>query len=84
MEEPHSPKSNEMAECPFQPQQPLVCDTFKNFEGLSRVVPKDGNGVEMPRGISLHTVPKAVSYQFEWRFMIVPIVGQTASIVGAK
>merc|ERR1712050_204158 len=37
MEEPHSLKSNEMAECSFQPQQPLVCDSFKNCEGLSRV-----------------------------------------------
>merc|ERR1711943_27849 len=37
MEDPHSLKSNEMAECSFQPQQPLVCDTFKNCEGLSRV-----------------------------------------------
>merc|ERR1711971_779607 len=29
-EAPHSLKSNEMAECSFQPQQPLVCDSFKN------------------------------------------------------
>merc|ERR1712141_419992 len=34
MEEPHSLKSNEMAQCSFAPQQPLVCDTFKNCEGL--------------------------------------------------
>ena len=27
MEEPHSMKSNEMAECTFTPQQPLVVDT---------------------------------------------------------
>merc|ERR1711972_61184 len=47
MEEPHSLKSNEMAECSFQPQQPLVCDTFKNCEGLSRVAFMDGNGVVM-------------------------------------
>ena len=26
-------KSNEMAECVFEPQQPLVADTFKNCEG---------------------------------------------------
>ncbi len=45
MEDPHSLKSNEMAECSFQPQQPLVCDTFKNCEGLSRVAFMDGNGV---------------------------------------
>merc|ERR1711972_1104859 len=47
MEEPHSLKSNEMAECKFQPQQPLVCDSFKNCEGLSRVAFMDGNGVVM-------------------------------------
>merc|ERR1712232_1257212 len=29
MEDPHSLKSSEMAECSFQPQQPLVCDSFK-------------------------------------------------------
>merc|ERR1711945_45949 len=47
MENPHSLKSNEMAECSFQPQQPLVCDSFKNCEGLSRVAFMDGNGVVM-------------------------------------
>jgi len=47
MEEPHSLKSNEMAECMFEPQQPLVCDSFKNCEGLSRVAFMDGNGVVM-------------------------------------
>merc|ERR1712144_54957 len=47
MEEPHSLKSNEMAQCSFAPQQPLVCDTFKNCEGLSRVAFMDGNGVVM-------------------------------------
>merc|ERR1711877_98502 len=47
MEDPHSLKSNEMAECSFQPQQPFVCDTFKNCEGLSRVAFMDGNGVVM-------------------------------------
>merc|ERR1711924_559239 len=50
MEDPHSLKSNEMAECAFQPQQPLVCDTFKNCEGLSRVAFMDGNGVVMLGG----------------------------------
>merc|ERR1712094_10119 len=29
MEDPHSLKSNEMAKCTFEPQQPLVCATFK-------------------------------------------------------
>merc|ERR1711967_23576 len=47
MEDPHSLKSNEMAQCSFQPQQPLVCDSFKNCEGLSRVAFMDGNGVVM-------------------------------------
>jgi len=47
MEDPHALKSNEMAECSFQPQQPLVADTFKNCEGLSRVAFMDGNGVVM-------------------------------------
>merc|ERR1719181_1810977 len=46
-EEPHALKSNEMAQCSFQPQQPLVCDTFKNCEGLSRVAFMDGNGCVM-------------------------------------
>merc|ERR1711998_161751 len=47
MEEPHSMKSNEMAEVTFTPQQPLVVDTFKNCEGLSRIAFLDGNGVVM-------------------------------------
>merc|ERR1739838_1079644 len=38
MEDPHSLKSNEMAQVSFQPQQPLVCDTFKNCE-VSHVLP---------------------------------------------
>merc|ERR1712107_253170 len=46
-DEPHALKSNEMAQCSFQPQQPLVCDTFKNCEGLSHVAFMDGNGVVM-------------------------------------
>merc|ERR1712146_272446 len=37
MESPHSLKSNEIAECIFRPQQPLVVDSFKNCEGLSRI-----------------------------------------------
>merc|ERR1712217_68474 len=47
MEDPHALKPNEMAECSFIPQQPLVCDTFKNCEGMSRVAFMDGNGVVM-------------------------------------
>merc|ERR1711881_372897 len=47
MEDPHSLKSNEMAECTFVPQQPLVCDSFKHCEGLSRIAFMDGNGCVM-------------------------------------
>merc|ERR1712087_831622 len=47
LEEPHSLKSNEMAQCTFEPQQPLVADSFKNCEGLSRIALMDGNGVRM-------------------------------------
>jgi len=47
MEGPHSLKSNEMAEVVFQPQQPLVVDSFKNCEGLSRIAFLDGNTAVM-------------------------------------
>ena len=47
METPHSLKSNEVAEVVFEPQQPLVVDTFKNCEGLSRVAFLDGNTAVM-------------------------------------
>merc|ERR1719150_2055951 len=47
MEDPHSLKSNEMAEVTFEPQQPLVADSYKNCEGLSRIAFMDGNGVVM-------------------------------------
>merc|ERR1711959_157929 len=44
---PHSLKSNEMAEVVFRPQQPLVVDSFKNCEGLSRIAFLDGNTAVM-------------------------------------
>eukprot|EP00397_Hematodinium_sp_SG-2012_P037795 GEMP01041015.1.p1 GENE.GEMP01041015.1~~GEMP01041015.1.p1 ORF type:complete len:484 (+),score=106.14 GEMP01041015.1:66-1454(+) len=47
LQDPHSLKSNEMAECTFEPQQPLVADNYKNCEGLSRIAFMDGNGVVM-------------------------------------
>merc|ERR1712228_464815 len=47
MEDPHALKSNEMAQCTYEPQQPLVADSFKNCEGLSRIAFMDGNGVVM-------------------------------------
>jgi len=40
-------KSNEMAQVVFEPQLPLVCDTFKNCEGLSRIAFLDGNTAVM-------------------------------------
>merc|ERR1719198_2864060 len=47
MDSPHSLKSNEMAEVVFRPQQPLVVDSFKNCEGLSRIAFLDGNTAVM-------------------------------------
>jgi len=47
MENPHSLKSNEMAQVVFVPQQPLVVDSFKNCEGLSRIAFLDGNTAVM-------------------------------------
>jgi elongation factor 1-alpha len=44
---PVSLKSNEMAECVFEPQQPFVVDTFKNCEGLGRVAIMEGASVIM-------------------------------------
>jgi elongation factor 1-alpha len=58
MDDPHALKSNEMAEATFEPQQPLVADSFKNCEGLSRVAFMDGNGVVM-LGKVISCVPKA-------------------------
>ncbi|EEQ99835.1 Elongation factor 1-alpha, putative [Perkinsus marinus ATCC 50983] len=59
MEDPHSLKSNEMAEVVFEPIQPLVVDSFKNCEGLSRVALMEGNGVVM-LGKCVSTVAKDV------------------------
>merc|ERR1712190_274878 len=47
MDEPHSLKSNEVAEVVFKPQQPLIVDSFKNCEGLSRIALLDGNTAVM-------------------------------------
>jgi elongation factor 1-alpha len=47
MESPHSLKSNEVAELVFAPQQPLIVDSFKNCEGLSRIAFLDGNTAVM-------------------------------------
>jgi elongation factor 1-alpha len=47
MEDPHALKANEMAEVVFEPTQPLVVDSFKNCEGLSRIAFLDGNTAVM-------------------------------------
>lgn len=47
LESPHALKANEMAEIVFEPQQPLVVDSFKNCEGLSRIAFLDGNTAVM-------------------------------------
>jgi elongation factor 1-alpha len=47
MDEPHSLKANEMAEVVFAPCQPLIVDSFKNCEGLSRIAFLDGNTAVM-------------------------------------
>jgi len=46
-ESPHSLKSNEMAQCKFEPLQPFMVDSFKNCEGLSRIAFLDGNTAVM-------------------------------------
>jgi len=46
-ESPHSLKSNEMAQCKFEPLQPFMVDAFKNCEGLSRIAFLDGNTAVM-------------------------------------
>jgi len=40
-------KANEMAEVVFEPCQPLIVDSFKNCEGLSRIAFLDGNTAVM-------------------------------------
>jgi len=47
LESPHALKSNEVAQCVFEPQHPLVVDSFKNCEGLSRIAFLDGNTAVM-------------------------------------
>lgn len=47
MEGPHGLKANEMAEVVFEPCQPLIVDSFKNCEGLSRIAFLDGNTAVM-------------------------------------
>lgn len=47
MESPVGLKANEMAQVVFEPTQPLIVDSFKNCEGLSRIAFLDGNTAVM-------------------------------------
>ena len=47
LESPMSLKSNEVAECVFEPVHQLVVDSFKKCEGLSRIAFLDGNTAVM-------------------------------------
>lgn len=47
MADPVNLKANEMAEVVFEPSQPLIVDSFKNCEGLSRIAFLDGNTAVM-------------------------------------
>ncbi|ORX78231.1 elongation factor alpha-like protein [Basidiobolus meristosporus CBS 931.73] len=47
LESPHSLKASEAAEVVFEPIQPLIVDSFKNCEGLSRIAFLDGNTAVM-------------------------------------
>jgi elongation factor 1-alpha len=44
---PASLKTNDLAQCVFEPLHPLVVDSFKNCEGLSRIAFLDGNTAVM-------------------------------------
>jgi len=57
MENPHSLKSNEVAECVFSPCNALVVDAFTACEGLSRIAFLDGNTAVM-LGKVTKTTPK--------------------------
>jgi elongation factor 1-alpha len=57
LESPPHLKANEVSEAVFEPMTPLVCDSFKNCEGLSRIAFLDGNTVMM-LGKVITTVPR--------------------------
>ncbi|KAJ3010483.1 hypothetical protein HKX48_007378 [Thoreauomyces humboldtii] len=57
LEAAHSLKANEAAEIVMEPIQPIVVDSFKNCEGLSRIAFLDGNSAVM--------LGKVVSVEFK-------------------
>jgi elongation factor 1-alpha len=61
VEEPENLKANEMAEVTFAPIQPLVVDSFKNCEGLSRIAFLDGNTCVMLGKVTKVTAKEAAT-----------------------
>merc|ERR1719453_761080 len=47
LEHPHALKANELAEVVFEPVRPIVVDTFKNCDGLSRIAFLEGSSAVM-------------------------------------
>jgi len=47
LEAPHALKANEMAQVVFEPCQPMIVESFKSCEGLSRIAFLDGNTAVM-------------------------------------
>lgn len=47
LEEPTVLKANEMAQVIFEPCQPMIVESFKSCEGLSRIAFLDGNTAVM-------------------------------------
>jgi elongation factor 1-alpha len=47
LDAPHALKANEMAQVTFEPCQPMIVESFKSCEGLSRIAFLDGNTAVM-------------------------------------
>eukprot|EP00955_Chlamydomonas_euryale_P112035 366106-Chlamydomonas_euryale.AAC.9 len=47
LDAPHALKANEMAQVVFEPCQPMIVESFKSCEGLSRIAFLDGNTAVM-------------------------------------
>ncbi len=47
LDEPTVLKANEMAQVVFEPCQPMIVESFKSCEGLSRIAFLDGNTAVM-------------------------------------
>merc|ERR1711924_348224 len=62
-EDPHSLKSNEMAECSFQPQQPLVCQ----LQELRGSLPRGFHGWQRRRHVGQDYFWRAEGRCRRWR-----------------